>query len=330
MVTPDGKADYVAYTGKDGAQFLRRVSLATGAAGRPIRLRADARQITAAPDGKTGYLVSYSPLRGRAKASSLPSWARLSVVVRPISLVTGAVGKPVLRGYGDATIAFTPDGTTAYVGFGYPGTVTPVTTATNIPGRPIRVPGAIQIVMTGNGATADVVGQGSARSLTVTPVATATGRPGKTITLGTWPDRQLVFTPDGKVVYDIIGGSSVTPVSIATGRAGRTIKMNGVGQAAITPDGKTLYVVNMIYPRVTPISTATNTPGKPIRMPGFPLYLAASPDGRTIYAYDAGYGTYATKHIVTPISTATNTTGTPITVKARGIAIVVAGSQGSP
>jgi hypothetical protein len=34
---------------------------------------------------------------------------------------------------------------------------------------------------------------------------------------------------------------------------------------AITPDGKTAYVVAMFPGTITPVATATNTPGKPIR-----------------------------------------------------------------
>ena len=76
---------------------------------------------------------------------------------------------------------------------------------------------------------------------------------------------------------------------------------------AITPDGKTAYVVSPEGNNrtVTPIRTATNTPGKPIRI-GLGLNIAITPDGKTLYA---------APHEVVPISTATNTPGKPIPVR---------------
>jgi DNA-binding beta-propeller fold protein YncE len=61
----------------------------------------------------------------------------------------------------------------------------------------------------------------------------------------------------------------VRAVSLATGTVGKPILQGrGAGQVAITPDGKTAYVANVIYSRVTPIFTATNTAGKPINVEG--------------------------------------------------------------
>ncbi|MGO9162478.1 MAG: YncE family protein [Streptosporangiaceae bacterium] len=59
---------------------------------------------------------------------------------------------------------------------------------------------------------------------------------------------------------------------------------------------------------MTPIATATNTPGKPIKVGRFPLEIAITPDGRTVYVLNHFSDT------VTPIATATNTPGKPIKV----------------
>lgn len=40
----------------------------------------------------------------------------------------------------------------------------------------------------------------------------------------------------------------------------------GAWAIAMTPDGKTVYVVNPETGTVTPISTVTNKPGKPIKV----------------------------------------------------------------
>jgi DNA-binding beta-propeller fold protein YncE len=90
---------------------------------------------------------------------------------------------------------------------------------------------------------------------------------------------------------------------------------------AVTPDGKTAYVINDTSGTVIPISTATNTPGPPIHIgppPGAVAFfpdgktaydtIAITPDGKTAYAADNAAGT------VIPISTATNTPGPPIHV----------------
>jgi YVTN family beta-propeller protein len=44
--------------------------------------------------------------------------------------------------------------------------------------------------------------------------------------------------------------------------------------AAITPDGKTLYVVGGSANTVIPIHTATNKPGRPIRVGAGPVAIA--------------------------------------------------------
>jgi DNA-binding beta-propeller fold protein YncE len=46
---------------------------------------------------------------------------------------------------------------------------------------------------------------------------------------------------------------------------------------AITPDGKTAYVLALFPGTVTPIATATDTPGKPINVGGIPGAIAITP-----------------------------------------------------
>src|SRR5580704_14470545 len=105
---------------------------------------------------------------------------------------------------------------------------------------------------------------------------------------------------------------AIIPISTATDRAGKPIKVGSGDQIAITPDGKSAYVLNSDAGTVTPINTATNTAGRPIHIrrtrdfgPGF---IAITPDGKTVYVANTGLNT------VTPISAATNTPGKPIRV----------------
>jgi YVTN family beta-propeller protein len=82
---------------------------------------------------------------------------------------------------------------------------------------------------------------------------------------------------------------------------------------AITPDGRTAYVVNGGSTNVTPIRTATGTALAPIRtgvVGSSPEYIAVTPDGKTAYVANIGCPCPDGSDVppsVTAISTATNT-----------------------
>src|SRR6266702_4078182 len=155
--------------------------------------------------------------------------------------------------------------------------MTPIATATNTAGKPIKI-GAIPaaIAITPDGKTAYIADEHPA---TVTPVATVTGTPGKPINISDIAGlpAAIAITPDGKTAYAVTGarrGTTVTPIATATNTPGKPINIGGgVPRAvaiAITPDGKTVYVVSASARRttVTPIATSTGTPGKPINIGG--------------------------------------------------------------
>jgi len=52
---------------------------------------------------------------------------------------------------------------------------------------------------------------------------------------------------------------------------------------AVTPNGRTLYVLNSGGDTVTPIRVATNTAGAPIPAPHQPFTLAITPNGKALY-----------------------------------------------
>ena len=129
--------------------------------------------------------------------------------------------------------------------------------------------------------------------------------------------------PAHPVTAYVVNYGSVTPITTTTGKAGKEIKVPlGPGPIAITPNGKTAYVVNAgtFFVRghtVTPIRTATNTALKPIKVGILDVTVGESPDaiaitpnGKTAYVANAGPST------VTPITTATNEPGKAI--KASG------------
>ena len=117
----------------------------------------------------------------------------------------------------------------------------------------------------------------------------------------------------------------MTPIATATNTTGEPIEVGGgpgsgrgPGLIAVTPDGKTAYVVIVGHPgAVVPIATATNTPGPPIEIGNHPDGIVITPDGKTVYVANINSGT------VTPIATATNTAGEPVVVGVRPRAIAV-------
>jgi DNA-binding beta-propeller fold protein YncE len=204
--------------------------------------------------------------------------------------------------------------------------MTPVTTATNTPGKPIKI-GAIPaaIAITPDGKTAYIA---DVHPGTVTPVTTATNTPGRPIKIGGFP-WAIAITPDGKTAYIVDlpaygrGPSRVIPVATATNTPGRPIKISDIvglsAAIAITPDGRTAYIVSGTHmgTTVTPIATATNTSGKSIKIGGGfarAVAIAITPDGRTAYVVAAS----ARRTTVTPVVTATNTAGQPINIGGIG------------
>jgi YVTN family beta-propeller protein len=89
------------------------------------------------------------------------------------------------------------------------------------------------------------------------------------------------------VISGYPGIRTVTPIDTATGKPGKAIKVGNASAAiAITPDGKTAYVVSTLSDTVTPIQTATNKALKPIKV-GNSGPTAITPNGKTAYVADA-------------------------------------------
>lgn len=126
-ITPDGKTVYVVNYGNN---TVVPVSTATGKAGRAIKVGAYPLFIAITPNGKTAYV---SADKG----------------VYPIDLRAGRAGKLITTPFTAFAITITADGKTAWVtGDQYPvsgtsfnpqGYVLPISTATNTPGKAIKV-----------------------------------------------------------------------------------------------------------------------------------------------------------------------------------------------
>ncbi len=110
----------------------------------------------------------------------------------------------------------------------------------------------------------------------------------------------------------------MTPIDLATGEPGPEIKVGEWSYGvAITPDGKTAYVTNLVSGTVTPIDLATDKPGPEIKVGDHPFGIAIAPDGKTAYV------TNAWSNSVTPIDIATNEPGPEIPVGAEPLRIAI-------
>jgi YVTN family beta-propeller protein len=228
-----------------------------------------------------------------------------STSVTPVNVSTNTAGTAITGFTSPRGVAFTPDGTKAYVtNTTAVGTVSVITAGAiaatiNVGSNPRGV------AFTPDGTKAYVTNWTSG---TVTPITVATNAPGAAITVGTNPSG-VAFTPDGTKAYVTNNGTNtVSVITVATGAIAATITVgSGPTGVAFTPDGTKAYVANFSSNTVTPITVATNTAGTAINVGTQPFGLAITPDGAKAYVAN-----YATGN-VTPITVSNNTAGTAIT-----------------
>jgi DNA-binding beta-propeller fold protein YncE len=199
-----------------------------------------------------------TPVAGRAGRTAGPVTVYVANAaddtVTPILAASNTAGKPIRVGHAPALIAISPDGHTAYVlgsGSVLPGAAAPVTltairTATNRPGRIVRVCAGGNL----------------------------------TVATGINPDT-IAITPDSRTVYVSCPGE-VVPLRAGADTASEPIRVTSAGALAMAADGRTVYVANPDGDTITPISTATGEPGQPITVGPSPDAMAVTPDGTTV------------------------------------------------
>ena len=138
------------------------------------------------------------------------------------ALTLAAEAMPAVGAAAIATVA--GSAATLYVDNQISGTVTPISIATNTPGKPIKAgSGPTTMEITPNGKMIYAVDSGPLLG-TVTPISTAANAPGKPIKVGKGAYGAAI-TPDGKTLYvvnDFAG--TVTPITTATNTPGKPIK----------------------------------------------------------------------------------------------------------
>jgi DNA-binding beta-propeller fold protein YncE len=311
-----------AYVINSGGGTVTPIDLATNTAGKPIDVPGEPVALTAAPDGKTAYVIS--------GATNSPG-ASSDQTMTPIDLTTDTAEKPIILANPADAMGIAPDGKTGYIINGFPSrTVTRIDLATNKLGKPITlIDPPYGIVMAPDGKLAYVTiarGVGIKESLYYfAPFDLATGRLGKWIKLSSGDPASIGIARDGKTAYVVSQSSSrmiaVTPIDLTTlkpekpisirTKAGPTKGYYGQPLAiAIAPDGKTAYVADGALSMVTPIDLANGTHGKPISLSGKvgSDAIAISSNGAAAYVANQPSST------VTPINLRTNKPEKPIKI----------------
>lgn len=164
------------------------------------------------------------------------------------------------------------------------------------------VPGtAYGIVLSPQGGTAYVIDQTTCHGCTGTvgisslvPVNLGTGAAGHATTIaegatGSGNEAfQVALSPDGKTAY-VMSGSGVVPVDLATRGKRAVIKIgNALSQIAISPGGGTLYVTTGGNKDLVAVSLRTGDVLGEISTGSPILAIAPAPEGGSAYLYDTG------------------------------------------
>ncbi len=210
--------------------------------------------------------------------------------VTVIATATNAVvGSPIPVATRPVALAPSPDGKYVYVvsGSGYPGVLSVIATASNTVVNSIFVddtPAGVAVTPDGKYVyVTHAVGE------SVWTIATATGTVVAAIPVGINPGA-IAVTPDGKSVYFTSSGyttginvpvdGNVSIISTATNKVvGGPIYVGLQPQGLfVTPDGKSVYVVELDKNAIVRIETSTNTvAGPPIPVGNEPAGAATIP-----------------------------------------------------
>jgi DNA-binding beta-propeller fold protein YncE len=224
-----------------------------------VALRGGRRLWSARVPSQTAAGLIVAPRLGRAYVLAGPPFT-----LTPVSLSTGAVGRPIRVGAAAWSVALAPDGTTAYV----------VNAGSGIFGLP-----------------------GPAGS-TITPVNLRTGTAGRAVSVGDGPGG-IAFAGDDTAWVSLTLAGQVRPVDLMNGRAGPGVPepptqrwQVAPGALAVSAAAGLLAVGNLQQdlafpaPVVELLDLASHRWRRPITLPGSSNAvdeLGFSPDGRRVY-----------------------------------------------
>ena len=185
-------------------------------------------------------------------------------------------------------------------------------------GSPIQIGHDMSpVVFSPDGKIFSVIAYASDQLITVN---VADGTVGQGIKAGKYAG-PIAITPDDQTAYvAYLMANKVTPFDLARGTTGTPIKVTQPRAIAITPDGRTMYVLSgtsvadsgaKAQGSVIPITLATGQAGQPIPVGEHPVTMAMSADGKRLLVANSEQGSVHDGS-VTVIDTTTNTAGKPL------------------
>src|SRR5271157_1049965 len=213
------------------------------------------------------------------------------VVVNTTSLMTVAT---ISIGSGEVlALATSPDGIRLYATNGI--SISVINTSTNTIVATTPLPGAYNTTFSGDGSRAYVTDSVGVAIIDV-PSSQLVGHiplPAEGSYIALTPDggHAYVSVGNGTVYFlDVVAQTVITSISLPGGR-----DLRGV---AVTPDGKSVYVVNVFGSNVYVIDTTSNTVVKQIPVGFLPIGIGITPDGTRAYVA-ASYGPVSVINIST-------------------------------
>jgi YVTN family beta-propeller protein len=309
-ITPNGKTLYVASEINSNDQEPGRVtpiSTATRKAGRPLRVGIDPGPIEITPDSKSVYVATAGlSLNGVGNVTVIKAVAhRVRAVIRladPLGMVLTPDGRklyvasendsppgcspPPAQSAASASRTSRPPGSPAAASpAALCGQLIPIRTATDRPGRRIRIGDPAMLAVAPGGQAVYVLTDSGA----ITKVSTRTSKVG-------WSARPvgnpyyLAITPNGRTLYALGDTTSsrpgfVIPIATLNGTAGKRIPVGrSPGLIAFSRGGRAAYVLCAPFRvvkntltfgvgMVVPVGTATRKAGRPIRVGRGPIAM---------------------------------------------------------
>ncbi|MDN4599270.1 cell wall-binding repeat-containing protein [Leifsonia sp. NPDC014704] len=240
------------------------------------------------------------PLTGSlSKAGSIIAATALLLVAGVIASAPASADTGTFTvGNNPASVAFSPDGSAAYVTNDLdaenPGSVSVINPNTG------QVAATIPVGINPHGVSVSKSGArvyvANYSSHTVSVIDTATKTVTATITGFKYPER-IALTADGSTAY-VSNGSpgttqqgtkTVSVVNLSSNAVTATIPVGEWPTAlALSPDGTQLYALNHVDSTISAISTASNTVTGTITLPWYPQDVKFSPDGSKAYVSEQG------------------------------------------
>jgi YVTN family beta-propeller protein len=245
-----------------------------------------------------------------------------SVLVAPTAwaTTTTTVTTTIPVGNNPHSVAFSPNGTTAYVANGisiFTGTVSVIDVGTGTVTGTIPVGANPVWVAFSPDGTIAYVANFADNTVSVINVATATVT--GTVAVGGKP-YSVAFSPNGTTAYVSnyvsLSAGTVSVIDVGTGTVTGTIPVGrDPYKVVFSPDGATAYVVNSTDSTVSVIDVATSAVTSTIPVGFSPQAVAFSPDGTTAYVSNEGDNTVSVIDVATGTVTSTIPVGTyPVAV----------------